>query len=807
MAEEIIFKVSTDTGNSVKSVSDVEKALKGVSGETKDVQKTFTDLRNEIKKQTADLAGITKQYGEGSKVTEKFKKDLDALKGSYADLSKSNVDLGAKFEDVHGELQPLSSRLGEVEDRMYELALANKTNTAEYKTLQDEVVKYRQTIISVDRAVDQLAEQGRGLGAALQIGTAVTAGYGALQGGMALLGNEGEELQETFVKLQAAQTILASLEQLKLSLDKQSIIVIKAKAAATVVMSTAQTIWTAATTGTTVAMGILNATMMAMPIIAIIAGIIALVAVIYQMVKANEVAEEMNNRVTASLEKHQAAFERLAKSKLREVDNMIATAQAEGASAEELHQLELKRMEREEVIRKAQTKIYKIEIDQRKQAYKQALKEGNSELATTIKEEIKTVREKYKDIRNLDGQYAIDKKNKETEFAREQLEAQKAEQDKRNQAWKTAQDKRKAEEEKAAQDALARQRLLSDLMVANIEDEQLRTRTALIFAQQREREDLIAKYGEDVELLKQLKERQANEILAADAELKAKQDAIKLADDLKAQEETDAAISAVNRDHKAQLELELLLMAEESAAKNELRNELNEVERQIALENKNLTESEIALINEQYRQKEIDAETVAAEKKKQLQEDVKDASIQTAQAGLDAIVGISDILFEDQLNKAEKGSSAELAIKKKQFEVNKKLQIAQAIMQGVQAVQAAYSSGSAIPIVGAVTGPLFAVLAGVQSVLNINKIKNTKFDGGGGSVSTPSVSAPSIPSASSVLGGDNDSTLTAGLAGSGTGATGTTQPSQPPIKVNIVDSDMKAGLDNAAKVEALSTIG
>ena len=154
MAEEIIFKVGVETGNTVNDLNKLEKELEGVDKATK---QTSQDMYN----------------------------------------------LSARFEDIYGDLQPLSSRLGEIEDRMYELALAGKQNTDEFRALQAEVVRYRQTIIETDRSVDLLAEQGRGLGTALQIGGGIVAGYGAVQGAMALVGNESEELQKVMVKLQA----------------------------------------------------------------------------------------------------------------------------------------------------------------------------------------------------------------------------------------------------------------------------------------------------------------------------------------------------------------------------------------------------------------------------------------------------------------------------------------------------------------------------------------------------------------------------------------------------------------------------
>tara|TARA_R110002126_G_scaffold62250_4_gene160406 strand:+ start:7457 stop:9868 length:2412 start_codon:yes stop_codon:yes gene_type:complete len=803
MAEEIIFKVSTDTGNSVKAVSDVEKSLKDAKGATDSLNKSNVDAAGSIKKTEQALTNEARQATEA-------KKAITELNTETAKGAAQSTTLAGRLEAMNKTVAetPINIRAMNKQIQEYQaIALeAGRTSPIGQEALKNAAaLKDRYT--DIQNETKRLADDQKNLKGAMDIGSGVVAGYGAVKSAMALTGIESESLQKSMVKLQAAQTLLTSLDRIRTLVQKESSAMILLSSIRTGILTGAQTVYTAATVGTTVAMKALNVAMLAMPVIAIIAAIVALVAIIYNMVSATEVAEEMNNKLTASVDKYQRALDRLSSKQLRDIDNKIKQAQAEGASAEKLHGLELERMAKEEETRKVQTLLFKSELDQRKIAYRQALKEGNSELATTIKEEVKTVKEKYQDIRALDGQYAVDKKAEETKFAAEQLAETKAIQDKRNADWKAAQDKRKAEEEKIAKEKLERERLLSDLMVSNIEDQTLRERTALLIAQERDRQDLVTKFGDDTALMAELKLQQASEIAKSDAEIAATKKANdKLITD---QEILDKAAidEAIRVDKKAGLELDLLLMAEDFEARMEVQRELNALELEEKLLNEDLTENEIALIKEKYRIQEEALDEEQAEKKKQLAKDVAAATQQTAEQGLAAITNISDILFEDQLNKAEKGSSAELAIKKKQFEVNKKLQIAQAIMQGVQAVQAAYSSGSAIPIVGAVTGPLFAALAGVGSILNINKIKNTKFDSGGaGAVSAPSVSAPSIPSASSVL-GDDTSTTTAGLPGSGTEGQAGAVSSQPSIKVNIVDSEMKASLDKAAKVEALSTIG
>lgn len=155
---------------------------------------------------------------------------------------------------------------------------------------------------------------------------------------------------------------------------------------------------------------------------------------------------------------------------------------------------------------------------------------------------------------------------------------------------------------------------------------------------------------------------------------------------------------------------------------------LLEAQKQIELSNKELTEEEKALIEERYRKAKEDAEKKHAEKIKEIGNGV----LKAGEAGINGLMALNDLVYTMKSNKLKKGSAEEQKAAKKNFEINKKLQIAQATIQGVQAVLAAYSSGAAIPVVGAVTGPLFAAAAAVATVANIAKIKAATFEGGGG---------------------------------------------------------------------------
>jgi hypothetical protein len=120
-------------------------------------------------------------------------------------VNTSFKSVDATFEQVYGELQPLTTRLGEAEDRLYELALAGKTTSQEYKELLATVTKYRSTQIATDKVVDAAATKlSAKLGGALQ---GVASGFSLAQGAQALMGVESEKLQQTLLKVQAAMAV------------------------------------------------------------------------------------------------------------------------------------------------------------------------------------------------------------------------------------------------------------------------------------------------------------------------------------------------------------------------------------------------------------------------------------------------------------------------------------------------------------------------------------------------------------------------------------------------------------------------
>ena len=122
-----------------------------------------------------------------------------------------------------------------------------------------------------------------------------------------------------------------------------------------------------------------------------------------------------------------------------------------------------------------------------------------------------------------------------------------------------------------------------------------------------------------------------------------------------------------------------------------------------------------------------------------------------ALGGLQAVQNLSDMYFLFKSKNLKKGSKEEEEAARKAFEVNKALQLSTAVVSGFQAVQNAYTTGLASPIMAVFPGyaTLQAVIAGIASAANIAKIASSKFSpsasgdmGGGGAPANAPIPAP-----------------------------------------------------------------
>jgi hypothetical protein len=136
-------------------------------------------------------------------------------------------------------------------------------------------------------------------------------------------------------------------------------------------------------------------------------------------------------------------------------------------------------------------------------------------------------------------------------------------------------------------------------------------------------------------------------------------------------------------------------------------------------------------------------------------------------------------------------------LRKKAFERNKKLQIAQALIQTFQSANAAFASAAANPatILFPAYPGIMAGLAVAAGLANVNNIRKQKFQSSSAGT-TPSISLPGLPTGNAgedapTIGPANTSTLI----------------DQQPQRVFVTETDITNTQNNVAVIEGQSTFG
>lgn len=235
MAKEIIINAKINTGNSAKDVANVETET--------------SKLRAQIIGAEKEVDRLSKTYGENSAQADKARKSLARLNIAYDQQVKATNTFENRLAVLNDEInkgglnvQQLSRKLKEYQTIAFEAGANSpigKQAIADAATLRDR-------LDSLNNRTKELANDGANLKAALTLGTGVVQGYQGVLGVSTLLGNENERLLETFTKLQAAQGVVNSLAAIRQSLDKDSVLVLKAKTIATLAQSKAESLYGAA---------------------------------------------------------------------------------------------------------------------------------------------------------------------------------------------------------------------------------------------------------------------------------------------------------------------------------------------------------------------------------------------------------------------------------------------------------------------------------------------------------------------------------------------------------------------------------
>lgn len=290
---------------SVKSIGELEKALAETKGQLAGVEvgtREFKFLENQAKnldKVMKSLSGDAKALNSSLKSVDTTAKELN---NSFTQTAQAATELGAGGTKVKGMNEEIKAAANSTQSLKAQLRqLLNEIQnlepgTARFRDLTNQAAGLRETIEDANAVVNQLAGNlserlVRGITGVVSIGVA---GFQAISAGVALFGDNSEELQKTMIRLQALLNLSNAIETF-VGLD-QKIVEIRASFASLTTSTTVQTVAqegaNVATSAGAVATTALGTAMKALPLIAIAAAIATLVFGIYQYATASSAAKK-----------------------------------------------------------------------------------------------------------------------------------------------------------------------------------------------------------------------------------------------------------------------------------------------------------------------------------------------------------------------------------------------------------------------------------------------------------------------------------------------------------------------------------
>lgn len=782
--KEAVFSLRVDTGNSVKDVQDFDQSINKLNKDMQDTQKTASQstgtdtFSKKLDEMDKKLASGTLTFREMTKLMKEYQ-TVAAQTGSQSPVGDRAIKAAAQLKDTLTDLETRTKLL-----------------SSDY--------------IALDTAV-----------AGIQTGTAAFQGF---QSVVALTGVESEALVQTMVKLQAAQGLVNSVNQIALALNKDAILGIQVRTALEKVYTFAVAQTTAMTNafngalGRTVigqklvagssllaagAMKVLNFVMSLNPVLLIVTGIGLLVGALAYFLSGTDEATAANERLNASIDKQNDAFDRNTENLKKNATNRRRLLVANGADEEELHKDTLKRLKEEENNRQKQVKQTEKQLERRRKVLKMAYEEEDEELIKSIKKQINADRKKYNQLVANRKEYdiAVKEENKRYNDLTEKDEKEEA-------------DKQKARQEKYAAD---RKSILDKIRQQEQEyhDSFLSDQDREIIAVQRKYDQLVKEAKKYKLNTTELENSRLNDI----NEINTKYEDQRLKNEEETEKERLAKIA-----EREQKNLELL-KAYQQLVLDEYAKQLVDFEYTQAEQSKKLSEAlaNNVITEQQFMDAQLELEKQYAEKEKEInkqkEQDITEAKIAEFEkrteamnnylnASLDSLNSISDLnnlVSEIAIQQAEGDAEKQEKLRKQAFNRDKALQLGVATVQGIQAVQNAFTTGLKSPITA--VNPAYpyiqAALAGAVSAANIAKIAASKY-GGGGSVSAGGA-APSTAGASTGAGASTftantnaQQTETAGLIGGQGQQGGVTQ-------VVVVESDITNVQNKVSAQQALST--
>lgn len=305
-------------------LSEAQLQIKELSNRSKELE---AQMLKTAQAEREDAASIKALGLSGKELQQALAKNAEYYRGLRKEMQgqvtanekniKSLKQLVSNTNAMNGVGSKMTQQIRAIREQLMQMEMAGDTSSQAFIDLSVRAAELTDQMGDTQQQINILASDTKNLDAAMSVGSGIAGAFSAATSAAALLGGESEELQDAFLKVQAALAVLNGVQQVANVLNKDSAanVVIRhalqklfnkektkevaltgASTAATAAETAAKGASTAATTAATAATWSFNAALLANPVMLIVAGVAALVAGLAYLTSAlSRSAQEQRN--------------------------------------------------------------------------------------------------------------------------------------------------------------------------------------------------------------------------------------------------------------------------------------------------------------------------------------------------------------------------------------------------------------------------------------------------------------------------------------------------------------------------------
>jgi hypothetical protein len=313
-----------DSKQFIGAIDEAERRVKGFSSATvaegKKIDKAFEDLARKVRESKEYIAAteseikkmesMLKTVAPGSAKVD-LMGELSMAKRALGEEKGELAKLEAQVNATAAAHVTLRTQLRQMKEELVAMEAAGKRGTAEYAALQKRFADLTNAMGDAQKQANILANDERGMQGLIMGFSGLTGAASAAQGAIGLFSGENENLHKIMLKVQSLMAITIGLQQVQVTLNKDSAFMIVTVSKAKDMLAAAELRFATALGISNVAAKALMATLTLGLSVAIGVAIAAISRLVNKAQEARKATQEFNKATAEAAYKSLSSFEQM----------------------------------------------------------------------------------------------------------------------------------------------------------------------------------------------------------------------------------------------------------------------------------------------------------------------------------------------------------------------------------------------------------------------------------------------------------------------------------------------------------------